>query len=174
MENQQELMYKLQMFEQQMQQMQQQIQSVEQGIIDLSNLNLGLDDLVGAKDKEIMTLVGKGIFVKTKLLSEDLVVDVGEKNFVTKSISETKDMITEQLGKLREAKDILTDNMEKSGADFQEMIMQAQGQEAQQEGHKHEYCGGHEEEDCACAQGEKCKEGECTDEKCDDGKCGCC
>lgn len=156
MENQQELMYKLQMFEQQMQQMQQQIQSVEQGIIDLSNLNLGLDELVGKKDQETMSLIGKGIFVKTKLLSEELIVDVGGKNFVAKSIPETKEMITEQIEKLREAKDILNENMEKSGMDFQQMIMEAQGQEAQQ---GQECCG--DKENCACEEGEKCEEGEC-------------
>lgn len=144
-------MYKLQMFEQQMQQMQQQLQAVEQGIIDLGNLNLGLDDLVGKKGKEIMALVGKGIFVKAKLLSEELVVDVGGKNFVTKSIPDTKKMILEQIGKLQDAKEILTENMEKSGADFQEIIMSAQ--KGQQEGN------------CACEQGEECEE------KGEDGEC---
>lgn len=150
MENQQELMYKLQMFEQQMQQMQQQIQAVEQGIIDLGNLNLGLDELVGKEGKEVMTLIGKGIFAKTKLMSEELVVDVGGKNFVTKSIPETKEMINEQLGKLREAKDILHENMENSGRDFEKMIMEAQS------AHQGHACG--KGEDCACAKGEECED----------------
>ncbi len=153
--NQQELMYKLQMFEQQMQQFQQQLQAVDQGIIDLGNLDLGLDELVGKKDKEVMTLIGKGIFAKTKLLSEELVVDVGGKNFVTKSIPDTKEMIVDQIGKLKEAKEILTENMEKNGAEFQQMIMEAQNQE------QHQCCGGHGEEDCACAQGEECEEKGC-------------
>lgn len=161
MENQQELMYKLQMFEQQMQQIQQQIQAVEQGIVDLSQLNLGLDELVGKKDQEVMTLVGKGIFVKTKLLSEELIVDVGGKNFITKSIPNTKDMIADQIEKLKEAKEILTENMEKSSAEFQEMIMQAQGQE-QGCGHEHkegECCGGENHKDgegCGCEKNGKC------------------
>jgi prefoldin alpha subunit len=154
MENQQELMYKLQMFEQQMQQIQQQLQAVEQGIIDLSNLNLGLDELVGKKDQEVMSLIGKGIFAKTKLLSEELVVDVGGKKFVTKSIPETKEMIVEQIGKLKEAKEILTENMEKGSAEFQQMIMEAQNAHS---------CG---KEDCACEKGEECEDKEnCECEK---------
>jgi prefoldin alpha subunit len=158
MENQQELMYKLQMFEQQMQQIQQQLQAVEQGVIDLGSLNLGLDELEGKKDQEVMTLIGKGIFAKTKLLSEELVVDVGGKNFVTKSIPDTKEMITDQIGKLNEAKEILTENMEKASAEFQQMIM-----EAQQGQGEHACCGG--KEDCACAQGEECKEESCECEE---------
>jgi len=171
MENQQELMQKFQMFEQQMQQIQQQLQAIEQGIIDLSNLNLGLDELVGKEGKEPMNLVGKGIFVKTKLLSEELVVDVGGKNFVSKSIPDTKQMIVEQIGKLQEAKEILTENMEKSGADFQQMIMEAQNAEQNQKEssgeHKHECCGKHkegEEHECCGGKGEDC---ECSEEGCE-------
>ena len=46
--NQQELMFKFQMFEQQIKQVQQQLQAVEQGIVEMSSLSLGLDELVGA------------------------------------------------------------------------------------------------------------------------------
>lgn len=155
MENQQELMYKLQMFEQQMQQMQQQLQAIEQGIVDLGNLNLGLDELVGKKDKEVMTSIGKGIFAKTKLISEELVVDVGGKNFVTKSIPETKEMIIEQIGKLEEAKGILNENMEKAGHDFEKMIMDAQSAHS-----------------CGCGDNCKCDENKENCECGDDCTCG--
>ena len=86
---QQELMFKLSVFEQQLQQLQQQLQAVEQGIAELGSLNLGLDELIGSKGKEIFAPIGKGIFTKSKLLSEDLIVDIGGKNFVKKSIPET-------------------------------------------------------------------------------------
>jgi prefoldin alpha subunit len=161
MENQEELMMKFQMFEQHMQQLQQQFQAVERGIIELSNLNLGLDDLVGAKDKETLSLIGKGIFVKTKLVSEELLVDVGEKNFVTKSIPETKEMIIEQIEKLNAAKDELNKAMEKVGEDFQKMIMEAQGAHSHEcdcghvHNEEHECCGKHE--NCECENGEECE-----------------
>ena len=68
----QELMIKFQMFEQQIQQIQQQLEAVEKGTVELSSLNLGLDELKGAKGKEIMAPIGRGIFAKAKLISEDL------------------------------------------------------------------------------------------------------
>jgi len=157
-DNQQELMYKLQMFEQHMQQLQQQLQAVEQGIVDLGKLSLGLDDLVGQKDKETMSSIGKGIYVKTKLMSEDLIVDVGGKRFVTKTIPETKEMIAVQIKRLEDAKGELNRAMEQVGQDFQKMLMEAQG------GHAHECCGGHGD-DCKCANGEECEDGECKKEE---------
>jgi len=110
---QQELMFKLQMFEQQIQQLQQQIQAIEQGVIEMNSLSLGLDELKGSKDKEILAPIGRGIFAKTKLVSEELTVDVGGRNFVKKSIPDTKKIIDEQIKKLEDVKKDLNDNLEK-------------------------------------------------------------
>ena len=48
--DQQELIMKLSMFEQQIQQIQQQLQAVEQALAELNSLNLGLDELIGKTD----------------------------------------------------------------------------------------------------------------------------
>lgn len=111
--NQQELMFKLSMYEQQIKQIQENMEMVEQNIIELSTLNLGLDDLKGKKDSEILSPVGRGIFVKSKLIDENLIVDVGSKKFVTKSIDEAKDVIKNQLKKLEEIRDSLNFSLEK-------------------------------------------------------------
>ena len=121
-DKQQELMYKLAMFEQQIQQLQQQLQAVEQGIVELGNLNFGLDELEGGKGKEIMSPIGQGIFAKTKLLSEDLIVDVGGKNFVKKTIPETKDLIENQIKKLDEIKKDLQNSINEIGKDFEKSL----------------------------------------------------
>lgn len=120
--NQQELMFKLSMMEQQIQQLQQQIQAVEQGIVEISSLNLGLNDLVGGEGKEILAPVGKGIFAKMKLLSEKLIVDVGGKNFVQKNIPETKKIIEGQITKLEDIRNELNNNLEKVGGELMGMI----------------------------------------------------
>ena len=112
-EKQQELMFKFQMFEQQIRQVQEQLQAVEQGIIDMSSLALGIEELKGKKDKEILAPIGRGIFAKAKLISEELTVDVGGKNFVKKSISETSKIIREQVAKLEDARESLNQTMEK-------------------------------------------------------------
>lgn len=119
---QQELMYKLAIFEQQIQQLQQQLQAVENGIAELGNLNFGLDELKDGKGKEIMSPIGQGIFAKTKLLSEDLIVDVGGKNFVKKTIPETKNLIENQIKKLDEIKKDLQNSIDKMGKEFEKSL----------------------------------------------------
>ncbi|MFH1326527.1 MAG: prefoldin subunit alpha [archaeon] len=125
---QQELMFKFQMFEQQIQQLQQQLQAVEQAIVEANSLNLGLEDLKKGKDKEILASIGKGIFIKAKLTSENLIVDVGAKNFVKKSIPDTQKIITDQIKKLEAVKKELEDNLEKINTELTKTFMDAQKQ----------------------------------------------
>ena len=66
---------------------------------DLTSLSLGLDEIKGAEGKEILAPLGRGIFVKTKLLSEDLTVDVGCKNSVKKNVSQTNKILEAQMKK---------------------------------------------------------------------------
>lgn len=120
--DQQEIMFKMSMYEQQIQQLNQQLQAVEQAIIEMGSLNLGLDELVGKEGKEILAPIGKGIFAKTKLISEDLIVDVGEKTFVKKSIPDTKKLIQDQVMKLEEVKRELEDNLEKINEEVREIL----------------------------------------------------
>lgn len=123
---QQELFLKLSTYEQQMQQLQQQLQAVEQAVNDLKSLNLGLDDLVGKKDREIFAPIGRGIFAKAKLISEDLNVDVGGKNFVRKTIPETKQLLENQIKKLEGIKKELNDNMENLSEEFAQILEDVQ------------------------------------------------
>ena len=112
MENeQQELLFKLSMFEQQIRQVQQQINAVDEGISELEILNIGLNEIDDGKDKEIFAPVGRGIFVKAKILSEGLTVDVGGKNFAKKTVPETQEMIKRQIEKLEEIKKELDMNL---------------------------------------------------------------
>jgi prefoldin alpha subunit len=117
-----EILYKLSMFERQMQQTQQQLQLIEQGIVDLTSLDNDIDNLVGKKDHEIFAPISTGIFVKAKLLSEELIVDVGNRNLVKKSIPETKITIKEQIKKLEEVKEQLTNSLENLNKEASEIL----------------------------------------------------
>ena len=139
-QEQQELMYKFSMFEKQIQELQQQIEAVERGMVDLNSLDFGLDELVGSTGKEIFAPFGKGIFVKTKLLPEELNVDVGNGNFVKKSIPETKKLIEEQTEKLGKIKEELEQNLEQLGGELGKMMSDIQNQ---QSSHEHEHSHGH-------------------------------
>jgi len=134
--NQQELIFKLSMFEQQIQQLQQQLQAVEQGIVEISSLNIGLDELKGSKGKEILAPIGRGIFAKTKLLSEELTVDVGGGNFVKKSIPETKKIIEKQINKLEDVKKDLNSNLEKVSEELQITMFNAQKEQSEKKDSK--------------------------------------
>ena len=121
-EKQQELMFKLGMFEQQIQQIQQQVQAVEQGIVEMNSLNFGLDELVGKEGNEILAPIGRGIFVKSKLISEELTVDIGGGNFVKKTIPDTKKIIEEQIRKLEDVKKELNANLAKLSGELMKIM----------------------------------------------------
>ncbi|MEK6913962.1 MAG: prefoldin subunit alpha [Nanoarchaeota archaeon] len=160
-QEQQELLYKFSMFERQIREIQQQIEAVERGIVDLGSLNFGLDELVGSKDKEIYAALGKGIFVKAKIVSEELNVDIGSGNFVKKNIPDTKELIEEQIGKLMQVKKELENNLQEMDKEIS-MMMNEAGEHIHSHEHNHE---------CHCEEG-KCN---CEDEECDCGdecKCG--
>ncbi|MDO8623026.1 MAG: prefoldin subunit alpha [archaeon] len=125
-ESQQQLIFRLSMYEQQIQQIQQQLQLIEHGIIELAELNIDLEDLKGKKDKEILAPIGKGIFVKAKLLSEDLIVDIGDRSYVKKDIDQTKKIIERQVEKLENAKKELRNSLVEIDNQVSEMIEQAE------------------------------------------------
>lgn len=122
MENNQEILFRLSMFEQQLQQLQQQLQAVSRGIIDLETLHLGLDEISGSIDKEIFAQIGKGIYVKAKIVSEELNVNIGDNNFVNKSLPQTKELIMEQIQRLKDVEVQLEKNIEITNSEFLEMI----------------------------------------------------
>ncbi len=126
-----ELNRKFQDFEIQIRQIQEQLQIIEQTMQDMNTISDGMEELKGKTGEEIYAPIGKGIFVKAKLLSEELTVNVGSEKFVKKSIDETKDLIEKQRKKLRETKADLDNELEKINEEItQEMVKY---QKAQQE-----------------------------------------
>lgn len=121
-EKQQELIYKLGMFEQQIQNLQEQLEAVENGINEIESISLGLDEIRGSVGKEILSPIGRGVFVKAKMESEDLIVDIGGKNFVKKSIPETKSVIEEQIKKLIAVKKELAENLERISEEMKKSL----------------------------------------------------
>ena len=123
---QQELLYRLSVFEQHIKQLHQQLQLIEKNILDLNSLDFGIDEIKGSVGKEILGQLGRGIFVKANIISEDLIVDVGNKNFVKKSISDTKKIIKEQIKKLHQIEKELKDKLEEINEEMTELVLEAQ------------------------------------------------
>ena len=122
-----ELMIKFSMFEQQIRQIQQQLEVLERNILEMNYLNFGMDEFKGAKGKDVLAQVGKNIFVKTKLAAEDLIVDIGNGNFVKKNIDDTKKLIGEQTKKLEKIRDELNSALESINQEMTSLILNAQG-----------------------------------------------
>ena len=167
--NQQELEHKFRAYEQQIMQVQQQLQAIEKAILDITSISTGLGEFKGQKDLEIMTPVGRGIYAKTKLISEELLVDVGEGNFVSKSIDETKEIIAKQSEKLKEMQITLEGELERINNELTATMRDFQNanpQGAQENSHSHEHS--KKDHECGCTKDEGCK-GECSKEE----GCGC-
>jgi len=101
--NQQQLI-QIQVIEQEANQLEQQLQFIEQHLMELRELNSGLDELESSKEKKIFANLGKGIYVPAEIKNKDLIVEVGKKNFVKKSIPEAKEVIKDQIVKLDSVK----------------------------------------------------------------------
>lgn len=123
---QQELMMKFSMFEQQIKHLQEQLQAVEKASLDLESINLGLDEIKTGKDKEILAPIGRGIFVKGKIISDELTVDIGGKNFVVKDVDSTKELIKQQLKKLEEIKEELNQALEGINQELTKLFLESQ------------------------------------------------
>jgi len=147
--NQQEMLLKFQMLEQQINQINEQLQAVDQGIMEIKAVHFGLDELKGSTDKEILAPIGRGIFVKAKIISEKLIVDIGDRNLVEKNIEAAKKLIEEQIGKLEKAKEALTFELQKIDRELTNTIQE--GQECGDECN-HEHCG-EEDHECSCEGG---------------------
>lgn len=130
----QELAVKFGMFEQQIMIIQQQLKAIEQTLIEMSSLNSGLDDI--KKDREIFAPVGRGIFASAKLISEDLIVDIGNKKYVKKTIPETKELIQDQIKKLGQAKAELDKELERINEEITKVMIDHQKETDGKKGQK--------------------------------------
>jgi prefoldin alpha subunit len=122
---QRELTQKFMMFEQQINLIQNQLDSVDRAIIDLRDMDMGLEELIGKEGNEILAQIGKGIYAKANLASEDLIVDIGGKNFVKKSIPETKKILQEQIEKLNKIKKELNSELDKINESITKVFMES-------------------------------------------------
>ena len=111
-----ELNQKFRIFEREITQIQKELQAIEGAILDLNQIKLGLDEISGKKGNEILAALGRGVFLKAKIESDEPLVDVGEGNFVKKTVPETKKLIDEQVKKLDGVKNDLEKELDKISA----------------------------------------------------------
>ena len=104
-----------QLIEQQSRQIEKQLQVLENQLVEITSVQLSLDDLKEAKiGSEIMVPVSNGIFVKGELKeNRELLVNVGSNTVVVKTVEETKELIGKQQTEINQIKMQLLAEMEK-------------------------------------------------------------
>lgn len=125
--------FELSMLEQEARKLQEQMQIVDQQVLELQNLQFGLQELEKSKEKELLANLGKNIFIKTQIMNKELIVDVGNKTFLKKSISETLNIIEEQLEKLMDAKNKIVLGMQGLQEKMEKLIVEAEKEEKKNE-----------------------------------------
>ncbi|MEM3127351.1 MAG: prefoldin subunit alpha [Candidatus Woesearchaeota archaeon] len=106
----------MKMIESQLKHLQQQIQQIEEQKVEVASTREALDQIKSSeKEKEILSPISQGIFIKSKLIdNQNVVVNVGANVAVPKSIDETKKLIDKQLLELEKAENELLSHLQKT------------------------------------------------------------
>ncbi|MDD5192304.1 MAG: prefoldin subunit alpha [Candidatus Nanoarchaeia archaeon] len=125
----QEQLIQLQVIEQEAQQFEQQSQLVQQSLAELQNLISSLEELEKTDKKEIFASLGRGIYIHAEIKDKKLSVEVGNKIFVKKTISETKKIIEEQIEKLNSAREQIEDKIDDLRNEVNQMMKSEKSEE---------------------------------------------
>ncbi len=149
--DQQQIM-QFQMLEQEANKLSQQLQLIENNLSEIQGIQEGLGEIEKKETKEILANIGKKIYLPVEIKDKNLIIEVGNKKFVKKSISETKKLIEEQISKMDHAKQEITNRLEELQEEANELMLQFQKLPK----HNHEDCNCENDNDCEC-EDENCK-----------------
>lgn len=121
-----EYLLKLMSLEQEANRFEQQMQLIDQQVDELQSLHSSLEALEKTKEKELFANIGKNIFIKTELKCRDLLVDVGNKTFIKKSIEETLEVIKNEANKLSEGKTAALENIQTIQMEMEKIVAEAE------------------------------------------------
>jgi prefoldin alpha subunit len=121
-----EMIMRAQQIEQEAKEIEQNLEIVTQQISELSDFKKTLEDFDSAKDKEMLSSLGKGVYAKTEVKDKELFVSVGAGVIVKKSPKETLKVIEEQVRRLKEVKMQLDAKGQAYAYAFQQLLMELQ------------------------------------------------
>ena len=120
---QQEYIMRINMLGQEAEKFESQMQMIDQQMSELDSVKESLSEIKkGVKNTEILANLGKGIFVKSELKDEKLYVNVGKEIMVRKTPEETIKVIEDQLRKLANHKDKITEGIEEIQENMQLLL----------------------------------------------------
>lgn len=122
-----EIIMKLNMLEQAAEERKQQIEEIDRQVLDIISLRQSLDKL--GKEKEILTSLGRGIFLNTKVNDDKVFVNVGSKVLVRKNFSEAGEIIEKQVAELERVKKELVESIGEINTRLYSLLEEAQSAE---------------------------------------------
>ncbi|MBI2631772.1 prefoldin subunit alpha [Candidatus Pacearchaeota archaeon] len=108
----QELLMQASYLEKNSQEIAQQIEYFEKEIMELDNIYNNLSSLEKGKGNESYSALGKGLYIKSQLAEEKILVHVGTNVLIKKGIDETRKIVEEQIKKLSQARAYLMERLE--------------------------------------------------------------
>ena len=124
-----EVLLQLSMLEQQANEITEKIQAVDNQISELESLKFSLKKMEKSKGKEMLSPLGRGIFIKTEVKDEKVFVNVGNKTLVKKTFSEASEIIEKQIFEMQEIKHHLLHNIGQINLQLQNLVEEAQKEE---------------------------------------------
>ncbi|MBU1136603.1 MAG: prefoldin subunit alpha [Nanoarchaeota archaeon] len=120
-----EYIFQFNMLQKEAEKMQEQLQIINQQIAEFEILKLSLEKIENHKE-EMLSSLGKGIFIKTKPLEKELFVNIGNGIVLKKTTKDTEKIIEKQVKQLEDIKQSLLTEIEKINMELQRVLEQAQ------------------------------------------------
>ena len=118
------------MIEQEANQLNEQVRLIEQNIREMAELKESLEEIEKLKKgDEILANLGKRIFIPVEIKDKNLIVDVGNRKFVKKSVLETGRIIDEQIEDLMNARGQIAERLEDLQEEMKNLIDDIQNEE---------------------------------------------
>lgn len=108
----QEQIEKAMVLESNLRETEQQHEFINQQLSELSVFYESMHQIDNAKEKEILAVIGKGVYIPAKVSSENVFVEVGQGIILPKSPSEVRDILAAQIKKLQETQIYLKRQLE--------------------------------------------------------------
>ncbi len=132
----QEQIMQFQLLEQEANKLSQQMQLVENNLNEILEIKSGLEEIDKKETKEILANIGKKIYIPVEIKEKNLIIEVGNKKFLKKTIPETRELIEEQIVKLDSAKQQINERLEELQEDAGKLMIQIE--KSQKHEHSHD------------------------------------
>ncbi len=128
-----ELIYKAQAVQKEIQEMEGHANLIERELGELHQFKKDLESLEKSPHREVLSSLGKGVFMKTEMKEKELFVEVGAGVIVKKTPSQTREVIDSQIKKISEARLHTLSRLELYHQALQQLVRSIQEQQTQKE-----------------------------------------